>query len=536
MGRFLLLWLAGCAVLGCSADFDELPIVGRIKQYDYTFDIETGHATAGLAIAVAGPGDCFVASFDLPEARAATWNWSPASRLTVANGTIEICGEPIAAGEPLAITVDLDVPKTVDGGPADIGFSRTQDGSGGEFTYLLSWFGGCSRFGPCEPDPALLAGYHFTVRHPANDVVLCPGELRPGTTTTECLLTGTLAPTYSAFSIAADPRWQRTDFLTAGGVDVVLYEVPPATIAPGLDRTFVAAFLTWITDLLGPYPYGAEIRYAGAPTVWAGFEHPASILLHQAAGDMHTFLHETVHQWAGDRTTIASVADFVWKEAIAEYLSYVFEDEHGSPSEAAFWLGDWQSFAVSASMFPRPTDDPLPALGSWYADVYGSGTMTLFVQLESLFGRPTVLDAIQRFLASPGARSVGELREALELASGRDLRPYFDAWVFGAGRPEWPTFAVATSQVGDQVTVTVTQQNASHRLYGCRVEVEVRGAASSAIAVVDFGVAPTAPSASATVALAEPVVSTVFDPRGRVVGRVAGAPSRPRPDVAFHPR
>lgn len=74
------------------------------------------------------------------------------------------------------------------------------------------------------------------------------------------------------------------------------------------------------------------------------------------------------------------------------------------------------------------------------------------------------------------------------------------------------------------MTVTVTQQNASHKLYGCKLEVLVNGATTSALAVVDFGVAPQSATATATVTLAEPVVSTVFEPRNRLVGRVAGAP------------
>jgi hypothetical protein len=74
------------------------------------------------------------------------------------------------------------------------------------------------------------------------------------------------------------------------------------------------------------------------------------------------------------------------------------------------------------------------------------------------------------------------------------------------------------------VTVTVTQDNASHKLYGCKLEVLVSGATTSAVAVVDFGVAPQSVTATATVTLSEPVVSTVFEPRHRVVGRVAGAP------------
>src|SRR4051812_18595454 len=125
--------------------------------------------------------------------------------------------------------------------------------------------------------------------------------------------------------------------------------------------------------------------------------------------------------------------------------------------------------------------------------------MVLYVQLESLLGRDKVLAGIAKFLAEAGAKSVLDLEKALEASSGKDLKAYFDAWVFGKGAPEWPTFAVTTTQAGDQVTVTVTQNNASQTLYGCSIEVEVQGATQSTTATVDFGVAPTKASASATV-------------------------------------
>jgi len=552
MQRISLRWLAGLAAISCSSgspldlpgDADDIldgasgdglvfhpPITGNIVGYDYQFDLATGQATAGVDLQVVLPGgDCFATSFSLPAVSGATWNGTPARSTMVTGNTITICGNSVVAGGPLAITAGVTVPKQTFLG-LDVGFSTKQDLSGGTFSYLLSWIEGCSHFGPCDTAVSQLSSHHITVNHAASDVVLCPGELTAGSGTTECSITNVLAPTYSSLAIASDPLWQKNDFVTAAGVHVWFYEVPAGRIARSLDKTSVAEFLTWITDLLGPYPYGSELRVAGAPTRWLGFEHPANLIVDQRLpfsgpyqdSGMHVLMHETIHQWSGDRTTIASVADFGWKEAIAEYLSYVFEDEHRAPEEAATSLLYWTAVGIQARHFLRPTDQPMPAIQDFYGDVYGSGPM-MFVQLESLVGRPAVLDGITHFLAAPGARSFDELRAALELSSGVGLAPYFNAWVFGAGTPEWPTFAIATSQTGDLVTVTVTQQNASNKRYGCKLEVAVHGAASRAVAVVDFGVAPTSATATATVTLAEPVVSTVVDPRHRVIGRVAGVP------------
>ena len=550
MKRFASVWLGGWWLVGCATgaepertsestfgadDLTHRPVSGNITHYDYAFDLATGHATAGFAVHAATGGNCFSAGLQLPGVTGATWNGAAASA-TVASNAAQICGTTIASEAPLTITAGVTIPKQTFLN-LDIGFSTKRDMSGGNFTYLMGWVGGCGHLGPCDAAPSRLASYHFQVTHAPTEVVLCPGALTPGVGMTQCSLgmgggTGALAPTYSAFALASDPLWQRRPFVTAAGVDVVFYEVPAGRIASFLDPASVAGFLTWITGLLGPYPYGTELRYAGAPTRWLGFEHPANIILDQKLpfsgpyqdSGMHALMHETIHQWAGDRTTIASVLDFGWKEATAEYLAYVFEDEQRPDGEAAVTLQYWSAVSLDAAHFIRPTDQPAPALQDFYLDVYGPGGM-MYVQLESLLGRPAVLAGIQRFLTDPGARSVDDLRQALELASGTNLAPYFNAWVFGAGKPEVPTFAIATSQVGNQVHVTVTQQNPTNKRYGCKLEIEVRGATTSAVALVDFGVAPASATASATVTLAEPVVDTVFEPRHRAIGRVAGAPA-----------
>lgn len=523
------------------------PITGAVKRYDYAFDLATRHAKSELEIDVAAPGgDCFEVGSELATVTNTTWNGAPAKSAAVTSKKLDACGEGVAAGKPLVLTAEVDVPLKKTFAGLDVGFSTRKDLAGGDFTYLLSWVGGCDRFGPCDDDPSRLTAFHFEVTHPAGAVVLCPGTLTPGDTVTSCDLSGTLAPTYSAFGLASDPKWTRSTFTNAAGIEVALYEVPGGEIGMTLEKASVDAYLTWITGLLGPFPYGKELRLAGGPTAWLGFEHPANIILQEelpslaqayADATMHVFMHETAHQWAGDRSTIATTSDFAWKEATAEYLAYVFEDEQRPPAEAAASLAYWSSISLQSSYYPRPTDDPPPAVQDFYGDVYGPGPMVFYVQLESLLGRKAVLDGIKGFLAQPGALAVADLQKALETSSGLDLKPYFDAWAFGKGKPEWPTIAVSTAQTGNTVTVTVTQKNASKKLYGCKVEVEVLGATTSALATIDFGVAPTSDTATATVTLAEPVVSTQVEPRHRLVTRVAkpGVPAAPEPLLPVWP-
>ncbi|XXY51379.1 M1 family aminopeptidase [Sorangium sp. So ce269] len=527
---------------GAGGSAPAIPFPGEVRRYHYTFDLATARATSRLAVDVLPPGgNCFDVACRAQAVDEPQWDGAPAASATLADGALRLCGAEAAPGASIELGASTVVAEATDFG-LDIGFSRRPDRAGGEFTYLLSWVGGCDRFGPCDNDPSRLAQLRFEVTHPEGTVVLCPGTLTAGASVTRCDISGTLAPTYSGFALAADPLWQRRPFTSAGGVDLVFYEVPGGELASSLDAASVGEFLAWITDLLGPFPYGNELRVAGAPTQWLGFEHPANILLHEelphlgtsyADTTMHVLMHEIAHQWAGNRTTLASAADFVWKEATAEYLAYVFEDEHRPPGEAAATRTYWDLVSPFATHHPRPTEDPTPPVHTFYGDVYGAGPMVLYLQLESLLGRTAVLEGIKGFLSTPGARSVTELKAALEQASSNDLGAYFDAWVFGQGAPEWPGFTVQVEQQDDRATVTVTQESAGGVLHGCAVEVEIAGESGAARVVVDFGVAPSSPSASAQIPFTEPVTRVTLDPDHRLIDRdlSAARSAAPRPAV-----
>ncbi|WP_394841402.1 hypothetical protein LZC95_30550 [Pendulispora brunnea] len=506
-------------------------ITGTVTRYDYAVDLATGAVRDRLTVRADPPGgDCFSASCEVP-ATDAEWQGAPAASSSQSDGALLVCGRSrVLPWQTLRVSSRSVVPEEKFLG-LDVGFSRKKDLAGGTFTYLLSWVGGCSHFGPCDADPSRLASFHFDVEHAPGDMVLCPGKIVQGEQRTRCELspwsTGSLAPTYSAVAVASDPLWKRTPWMKAAGVDFVFYEVPNlpgGNIAPVLDKGSVTGFFEWITDLLGPFPYGDELRVAAAPTVWSGFEHPANIILSEKLPTrtgpftntvMHVLMHEIVHQWAGDRATLAAVGDFVWKESTAEYLAYVFEDEHRDAAEGPATRAYWDRISLNAKFHPRPLENPTPPVQTFYGDVYGPGPMVLYLQLEALVGRAAVVRGIQFFLARPAARSVEDLRRALERAAHVDLGKYFDAWVFGSGKPEWPVFTVATSQSGSDVTVTVTQTAA--KVHPCVVEVEVASASGKVLVPVTFGLDASSNTATAHATLQGEVTGTVVDPNHRVI-------------------
>jgi aminopeptidase N len=344
--------------------------------------------------------------------------------------------------------------------PTQIGFTSRDD-----FTYLLSWVGGCDLFVPCDSRPDRFATSRFTVHHAADLVVRCPGTITEvDATTTVCDFAFEGGPTYSTFAVVAARDWKVSDAGDWSGVRVSVYDLPGTGITKLIKKraAYYRGFVAFMTSNFGSYPYGDALRILVGPTYWNGFEHPGNIVLSQyvpysAPGFddpvAHILMHEIAHMWAGNQTTLATTHDFVWKEAMVEYLTYVYEDSI-DPEVAAATLRAWHVYSERATHYPVP--DERPPLVDFYSSAYGAGPMILFRQIERLSSRDQVMTALKSLLGRERAIGVADVRRALEASTGLGLDAYFDAWVYGEGTPQWPTF----SAVYADGRLAVSQTNA----------------------------------------------------------------------------
>ena len=479
-GTPCILFVLG-ALAACGGDDEPAPtgpIAATVTHYDYTFDIETRAAHATLTATVTTAGDCYALPFRAEAFSAATAaiDGKPAQP-TLEAGTLTLCGAGHAIGETLTLDVDMVVPmQTLS--TSQVGFSITRDAQNNPFYYLVSWVGGCDRFGPCDSRPDQFATYTFHVTHPAELMVACSGTLtEPSPTETHCEFTHDGGPTYSTFGIAAYPRtaWLATDKGMWGSVRATVYDRPGTNMTAAIDPAHHAGFVTWMESQFGPYPFGGELRILTAPTYWSGFEHPGNIVLDDTLARQvrpsylhnaqHILDHEIAHQWAGNETTLADTYDFVWKESMAEYLSFAYEDSVEPPA-AAQTASAWKGFSATAAFFPVPAEKP--ALFDYYGDVYGPGPMILFRQVEVLSSRAQVLAAIATLLGEPRAISVDDVVAALETSTGLDLDAYAAAWIHGTGAPVWPrldttyTPGTGTSTLRVRVTTGETRRCKFH--------------------------------------------------------------------------
>ena len=176
--------------------------------------------------------------------------------------------------------------------------------------------------------------------------------------------------------------------------------------------------------------------------------------------------HEAAHQWWGQGVAPANYRERWLSEAWAQY-------------SAALWLRQRLGEGAFRSMMDRMArwaircDSAGPIhlgqrLGHLRGDsrlfravVYDKGAWVLHM-LRGLLGDEAFFRGSRAFLQQHryGKAGTEDLRAALEEASGRDLRPYFESWVYGTGLPTL-RWSARTDEVAGrfQTTVTVRPQS-----------------------------------------------------------------------------
>lgn len=460
-------------------------ITAHVRRYDYKLDLETRLAHSKVTLVADSAGNCMTLPFRATDLTAVAFDGSTANGTQNADQTLTICGDGVAKDATFTIESDQSIALATLS-TSNVGFSITKDKEQNSFTYLVSWVNGCDQFGPCDNRPDQFATYTFAVTHAADVMVRCSGTVTdPSPTETTCDFENLGGPTYSTFGLAAYPAWTQTDKGSWSGVHVTVYDRASTGIAAAIDPVFHTGFLAWMQAQFGAFPFGTELRVLTAPTYWSGFEHPGNIVLDdglakEVGGYLHPVAHvldhEMTHMWAGDQTTLATTYDFVWKEAMAEYLSFVWEDMN-DPASSTATTALWKADARVAKYFPVPQDQP--ALFDYYGDVYGPGPMVLFRQLEVLSSRAQVIAALKTVLGTPHALSVDELVSALEASTGLALTDYVAAWIKGSGVPAWPL--VSTSYTAGMLNVAVTNNTGTAR--GCKFHVNLSDGGTNSVKV-----------------------------------------------------
>jgi Peptidase family M1 domain len=229
----------------------------------------------------------------------------------------------------------------------------------------------------------------------------------------------------------------------------------------------------------GPCPYPQLNLVVAEAAVPGGHSPPGLVFLQRRPGmlmarplpedpanfsDMPDFFlaHELAHQWWGQTTAPANYHEQWLSEAWAQYAAALWVRHEGGEDAFRDMLDRMARWAR------RDDEEGAIHLGQRLghlehdprilrAVVYDKGAWVLHM-LRELVGDEAFFRAARAFLARHRFAKAGtdDLRAALEDASGLDLRPYFERWIYGTGLPTllWTAHTEKTPE-GRRTTVEV---------------------------------------------------------------------------------
>ncbi len=257
----------------------------------------------------------------------------------------------------------------------------------------------------------------------------------------------------------------------------VFYYVLPGREDEG-ERAFgkTPAMIDHFEERIGtPYPFARYSQIAVSDFIFGGMENTSATTqtdrtLHDATAHLDfssdpLVSHELAHQWFGDLLTcrdwshawlnegFATFMEAVWRErdlGYDEYLYDIFECLTAYFKEDA----DRYSRPIVCNTYSAPID-------IFDRHLYQKGAAVLHM-LRGELGDARFWRAVARYVRDNAQRSVETIDfvRAIEAATGRNMRGFFDQWVFRAGHPEleisvaWdPKRRVATLAIDQKQTI-----------------------------------------------------------------------------------
>jgi aminopeptidase N len=172
--------------------------------------------------------------------------------------------------------------------------------------------------------------------------------------------------------------------------------------------------------------------------------------------------HELVHQWFGDLVVIKHWSHAWIKEGAASYFEALWrEHEYGQEDADYFrYLDTHAYFDEDSQRYRRPivTNVYKEAIELYDRHLYQKGA-TVYHMLRHYLGETGFFRFIQTFLEDNRHCTVEtvDLLRAIEKATGRNMLPLFEQYVFKGGHPEFKV-SYSWEQEGSYAKVTVQQK------------------------------------------------------------------------------
>lgn len=259
------------------------------------------------------------------------------------------------------------------------------------------------------------------------------------------------SPTY-LISLVAGEMLQLTE--KWGDVDLE-YNAPKGKATEAMLRRAVAntpAMMDFFSEYTGTkYPWPRYAQTLVWDFLWGGMENVTATTLNMRV--LHTdadrpayrsdalVAHELAHMWFGDLITCKTWPHLWLNEGFATYFTDLFFEKHYGPEEFDARRREQNERYMDRVPKPHELDvkrtergDVPIELNGWKA--YNRGAAILHMLRREL-GNETFKKGIAAYVRKHADQAVvsEQLRNVMEATAGRDLKWFWDQWVYGAGYP-----------------------------------------------------------------------------------------------------
>ena len=219
----------------------------------------------------------------------------------------------------------------------------------------------------------------------------------------------------------------------------------PEDAAIGFKSYAVAKeILPFYIKKIGPYAY-QKLANVQSKTIFGGMENAGAIFYFEnspgSRGIEELMAHEIAHQWFGDAASEKSFAHLWLSEGFATYMTNVYlEDKYGVDTLKKRLIADRNTVIKFEKRRLTPVVDT--AVKTNYmqllnANSYQKGGWVLHM-LRRKLGEVAFWKGIRNYYAryNGGNANTNDLCTIMEQASGQDLKPFFNQWLYTAGHPD----------------------------------------------------------------------------------------------------
>jgi aminopeptidase N len=308
---------------------------------------------------------------------------------------------------------------------------------------------------PCIDHPSAKASVTFTINAPERDYAVANGQLVSRQTNANKTVTWTYdekapIPPYCMviavdnFDVTGPPSRKSLSYLVPHSDHELAGEFAPSE-----------QMLDYFSELIAPYPYEKLALIVGA-TQFGGMENSGAIVfpsnfLRRNGNEaltkafripMHveeTTAHEIAHQWFGDSVTESTWADLWLSEGFATYFAGLFlEHYEGREIFNEYMRRQKVVYLGYEKQNPSPIHDTQTTdlFRLLNANNYQKGAWVLHM-LRGMLGDEKFYEGLRIYYRNhinSNANS-DDLRVALEKSGGRNLKDFFDRWVYESGHP-----------------------------------------------------------------------------------------------------